>query len=284
MLFARFFRGSQGRRRAHARARHHSADRGGRRRGRLQPRQPGAHRHAECARFDRPDAVEGRANPQRRPARARRPPAISPPCSTGRKRATSRSPRSSSLAAAGQLQPDGHRHRDVNTMFWRLIGQQQVNITATGEVVWGIKKLNLALALDNTGSMASSGKMTALKEAAHNLLDHAQERREDAGRHQGVDRSVRDRRQCRHRQRQRDLDRLDRLGGSQRHLQQHQLYDHKTQLPVAQQDLDARRTTAPGTAASTTATRTTTCSTPRPAPAARRPCTAPTRLRPARPR
>ena len=59
---------------------------------------------------------------------------------------------------------------DVNTMFWRLMGQDQVHITATGEVVWGIKKLNLALALDNTGSMASSGKMAALKEAAHNLL------------------------------------------------------------------------------------------------------------------
>ena len=29
----------------------------------------------------------------------------------------------------------------VNTMFWRLMGQQQVNIAATGEVVWGIKKL-----------------------------------------------------------------------------------------------------------------------------------------------
>jgi hypothetical protein len=37
-------------------------------------------------------------------------------------------------------------------------------------VLWGIKKLNLALALDNTGSMAQSGKMTALKQAAHNLL------------------------------------------------------------------------------------------------------------------
>ncbi len=58
----------------------------------------------------------------------------------------------------------------VNTMFWRLMGQPQVNVTATGEVVWGIRKLNLALALDNTGSMAASGKMTALKEAAHNLL------------------------------------------------------------------------------------------------------------------
>ena len=58
----------------------------------------------------------------------------------------------------------------VATMFWRLIGQPNIDVTASGEVVWGIKKLNLALALDNTGSMASSGKMTALKEAAHNLL------------------------------------------------------------------------------------------------------------------
>ena len=58
----------------------------------------------------------------------------------------------------------------VSTMFWRMMGQEQINITATGEVTWGIKKLNLALAFDNTGSMASSGKMAALKEAAHNLL------------------------------------------------------------------------------------------------------------------
>ncbi len=56
-------------------------------------------------------------------------------------------------------------------MFWRVLGQDHIDITATGEVVWGIKKLNLALALDNTGSMSSSGKMTALKEAAHNLLN-----------------------------------------------------------------------------------------------------------------
>jgi Flp pilus assembly protein TadG/uncharacterized protein YegL len=58
----------------------------------------------------------------------------------------------------------------VNTLFWRLMGQTQVNISASGEVVWGIKKLNIALAFDNTGSMNQNGKMTALKEAAHNLL------------------------------------------------------------------------------------------------------------------
>ena len=69
----------------------------------------------------------------------------------------------------------------VNTMFWRLIGQDQVNITASGEIVWGIKKLNLALALDNTGSMASSNKMTALKEAAHNLLNTLQKAEKTPG-------------------------------------------------------------------------------------------------------
>ena len=37
-------------------------------------------------------------------------------------------------------------------------------------MVWGIKKLEVALALDNTGSMASSGKLTNLKTASHNLL------------------------------------------------------------------------------------------------------------------
>ena len=49
---------------------------------------------------------------------------------------------------------------DVSTMFWRLMGQDMVHLTTTGEVIWGIKKLNLALALDNTGSMAQSSKMT----------------------------------------------------------------------------------------------------------------------------
>jgi len=58
----------------------------------------------------------------------------------------------------------------VPTVFWRVLGTDHVDITATGEVLWGIKKLNLALALDNTGSMASSSKMTELKKAAHTLL------------------------------------------------------------------------------------------------------------------
>jgi Flp pilus assembly protein TadG len=58
----------------------------------------------------------------------------------------------------------------VDTMFSKMLGQSTINLSATAEVLWGIKKLNLALVLDNTGSMSSSSKMSNLKTAAHNLL------------------------------------------------------------------------------------------------------------------
>ena len=58
----------------------------------------------------------------------------------------------------------------VPTSFTKVIGQTNLNIDVSSQVVWGMKKLELALALDNTGSMASSNKMTELKKAAKNLL------------------------------------------------------------------------------------------------------------------
>jgi Flp pilus assembly protein TadG len=58
----------------------------------------------------------------------------------------------------------------VDTTFARLLGQSTITLSASTEVLWGIKKLNLALVLDNTGSMQQSAKMTNLKTAAHNLL------------------------------------------------------------------------------------------------------------------
>lgn len=48
--------------------------------------------------------------------------------------------------------------------------QPTMGVAASTEVVWGMKRLELALALDNTGSMQSSSKMTELKKAAKNLL------------------------------------------------------------------------------------------------------------------
>ncbi len=50
------------------------------------------------------------------------------------------------------------------------IWQPTIDIGTSTEVVWGMKRLELALALDNTGSMASSNKMTELKKAAKDLL------------------------------------------------------------------------------------------------------------------
>jgi len=54
--------------------------------------------------------------------------------------------------------------------FTRVLGQTQINLNTTADVAWGVKKLELALVLDNTGSMSSNGKMTELKTAAKNLL------------------------------------------------------------------------------------------------------------------
>jgi Flp pilus assembly protein TadG len=58
----------------------------------------------------------------------------------------------------------------VNTLFMGVMGFSQLNVSASGTAVWGMTRLRIALALDNTGSMASSGKMTALKTATKNLL------------------------------------------------------------------------------------------------------------------
>jgi len=48
--------------------------------------------------------------------------------------------------------------------------QPTMSIGTKTEVVWGMKRLELILALDNTGSMSSSNKMTQLKLAAKDLL------------------------------------------------------------------------------------------------------------------
>jgi Flp pilus assembly protein TadG len=46
-----------------------------------------------------------------------------------------------------------------------------IPIGSRTEVVWGQGKVEVALALDNTGSMASSGKLTQLISASHNLIE-----------------------------------------------------------------------------------------------------------------
>jgi Flp pilus assembly protein TadG len=62
----------------------------------------------------------------------------------------------------------------VPTTFTKILGLQTLNINVSSTVRWGNTRLRVALALDNTGSMASAGKMTALKTATKNLLSMLQ--------------------------------------------------------------------------------------------------------------
>lgn len=75
------------------------------------------------------------------------------------------------LDVSGQYQPS----------ISGVIGIKEFPVGAHAEVTWGIKKLEVALALDNTGSMASNNKMTELKKAAKNLIDTLQKAAKNPG-------------------------------------------------------------------------------------------------------
>ena len=62
----------------------------------------------------------------------------------------------------------------VKTDFMNLAGVTTMRIGATAQIKWGNTRLRVALVLDNTGSMADDGKMTALKTATTNLLTQLQ--------------------------------------------------------------------------------------------------------------
>ena len=53
----------------------------------------------------------------------------------------------------------------------RVLGYDTFHLRATSTAKWGITRLRVALVLDNTGSMDSAGKMTALKTATKSLID-----------------------------------------------------------------------------------------------------------------
>jgi Flp pilus assembly protein TadG len=62
----------------------------------------------------------------------------------------------------------------VPTQFMSLVGYSKLTIGVNSTAKWGQNRLRVALVLDNTGSMAQSSKMTALKTATHNLLTQLQ--------------------------------------------------------------------------------------------------------------
>jgi Mg-chelatase subunit ChlD len=63
---------------------------------------------------------------------------------------------------------------EVRSSFSSFLGKPIIEINARAEATAGAKKIELALVLDNTGSMSSRQKMQKLKEASNLLLDKLQ--------------------------------------------------------------------------------------------------------------
>ncbi len=58
----------------------------------------------------------------------------------------------------------------ITTDFMKVAGFPNINFGANSTSTWGASLLRVALVLDNTGSMNSSGKISALRTAAQNLV------------------------------------------------------------------------------------------------------------------
>jgi von Willebrand factor type A domain len=56
----------------------------------------------------------------------------------------------------------------------RAVGIKNIDVGVQSVAGWGTEQIEIVLALDNTGSMASRGKIAALKVAAKNMLDTLQ--------------------------------------------------------------------------------------------------------------
>lgn len=72
-----------------------------------------------------------------------------------------------------QVTVDGNA--SVKTYFMQVLGYNTINVAGTSTATWGISNLQVALVLDNTGSMAQANKMPALKTASHQLLSQLQQ-------------------------------------------------------------------------------------------------------------
>jgi Flp pilus assembly protein TadG len=59
---------------------------------------------------------------------------------------------------------------DVATNFLGVMGIDKIPVGSYAKTAWGNGKLRVALVLDNSGSMGSGGRLTALKTATKNLL------------------------------------------------------------------------------------------------------------------
>jgi Flp pilus assembly protein TadG len=59
----------------------------------------------------------------------------------------------------------------ITTDFMKVAGFPNLNFSTSSTTAWGNVRLRVAMALDNTGSMAQDGKIGALQTASKNLID-----------------------------------------------------------------------------------------------------------------
>ncbi len=59
----------------------------------------------------------------------------------------------------------------VPTVFLKMIGQNEMSVAVSTEIIRETTGLEVVMVLDNTGSMARNGKLSALKNASHALVD-----------------------------------------------------------------------------------------------------------------
>lgn len=59
----------------------------------------------------------------------------------------------------------------IKTDFMKIAGFPQLSFGTSSTSTWGNSRMRVALVLDNTGSMSSNGKMSALQRAAKDMID-----------------------------------------------------------------------------------------------------------------
>jgi Flp pilus assembly protein TadG len=74
---------------------------------------------------------------------------------------------SSSMGSTIQVNGTG----TIATDFMKVVGFPNLNFGTSSTAAWGNVRLRVAMALDNTGSMADDGKIAALRTAASSLID-----------------------------------------------------------------------------------------------------------------
>lgn len=77
---------------------------------------------------------------------------------------------SASYSTSGGSQVVVNGQANVPTALMSAVGYDYITVKGTATSKWGSERLRVALALDVTGSMASDGKMSALKSATKNLI------------------------------------------------------------------------------------------------------------------